>query len=200
MKSKIRSTTIVAFMGVDGSGKSTLIKTLIKKFKKKYKYIKYIHLRPYLFLIDKSTVNSDPHKKKKLTSKFTSLFTILLWLVIYKFFFLCVFRKKNQLVIFDRYAHDLLIDKVRYQFNLSKKYTELILNLFPEPHLWIFLKAPISILENRKKELPQSELKKQIKKYINFSKSKKNSIIVNTNAPIQKNISLIVKNINTILV
>jgi len=200
MISKIRSTTIVAFMGVDGSGKSTLIKKLIKKFKNKYKYIKYIHLRPYLFLIDKSIVNSDPHKKKKLTSKFISLLTILLWLIVYKFFFLFIFRKKNQLVIFDRYAHDLLIDKVRYQFNLSKKYTEFILNLFPEPHLWIFLKAPIGIIVNRKKELSQSELKRQIKKYINFSKSKKNSIIVNTNAPIQKNISLIVKNINTILV
>ena len=51
-------------MGVDGSGKSTLINKLIKSYSKKYKKIKYLHLRPYVFLIDKRTVVSDPHKNK----------------------------------------------------------------------------------------------------------------------------------------
>jgi thymidylate kinase len=49
------SSIIVSFMGVDGSGKSTLIELLRKKLKNKFRKIKYIHLRPYLILLDKST-------------------------------------------------------------------------------------------------------------------------------------------------
>ena len=65
---------------------------------------------------------------------------------------ICSSLKKNQLIIFDRFAHDLLIDKIRYKFNLSNKLSNRILKLFPEPHLWIVLKAPIKTIEKRKKE------------------------------------------------
>lgn len=62
--SQINPTRVISFMGVDGSGKSTLIKQIKKKFKKKIK-IKYLHLRPYIFLTDKRTVIKNPHIKKK---------------------------------------------------------------------------------------------------------------------------------------
>ena len=91
----------------------------------------------------------------------------------YRFYFLINSKKKNNLIIFDRYAHDLLIDKIRYKFNLPKKITKFILDLFPRPHLWIILKAPIKLIEKRKKELPTKELKRQMREYLNFSKKKK---------------------------
>ena len=194
----INSTIIIAFMGVDGSGKSTLIDKLSKKVFKKYNKIKYLHLRPYLFLTDKRTTIINPHIQKKPNSKFLSLLKILLWLFMYKFFFIFKVKKINQLIIFDRYAHDLLIDKVRYKFNLSKKLTNRILKIFPEPHLWIVLKAPIKTIEKRKKELSSRELKKQMKKYINFSVKKKNSLLLDTKISIEKNIILIIKKIRSI--
>ena len=46
---KDRPSIVIAFMGVDGSGKSTLIKQLNKHLKKKYTKIKNLHLRPYFF-------------------------------------------------------------------------------------------------------------------------------------------------------
>ena len=191
----LKSTTVIAFMGVDGSGKSTLIKEITKKFKKKFKIIKYVHLRPYLFLTDKSTIDSDPHAQKKPKSQFNSLLKILMWLFMYRIFFLIKSRKENQLIIFDRYAHDLLIDKTRYRFNLSDKTTKFILSLFPEPNLWIVLKAPIKLIEKRKKELSTKELKRQMKLYINFSNIKKNSLLLNTGKNITNNIALIKKKI-----
>jgi thymidylate kinase len=190
---------VVAFMGVDGSGKSTLVKKLSYHLKNNYKKTKNLHLRPYFFLTDKRTVVSKPHQQKNLRSQTASLFIILTWLFIYRIFFFLNLRKKNQLIIFDRYAHDLLIDKVRYRYNLSEKITKFILSFFPEPHLWIFLKSPIKLIEKRKKELPTKELKRQMKEYSNFFKIKSNVVVVNTSLKIKKNILLIERKMKSIV-
>ncbi|MGA1313188.1 MAG: hypothetical protein ACO3YV_00300 [Pelagibacteraceae bacterium] len=190
------SSIIVSFMGVDGSGKSTLIELLRKKLKNKFRKIKYIHLRPYLILLDKSTVQANPHKSKKTWPILLNFFRILYWLIIYRFFFYLFGNNSNQLIIFDRYAHDLMIDPIRYKFNLPINIAKFILDLFPNPNLWIVVNAPIKVLEKRKKELPTKELKKQIRSYLNFAKQRKNSIVVNTNNSVQSCLSLIIKKIN----
>jgi thymidylate kinase len=190
------SSIIVSFMGVDGSGKSTLIELLRKKLKNKFRKIKYIHLRPYLILLDKSTVQANPHKSKKTWPILLNFFRILYWLIIYRFFFYLFGNNSNQLIIFDRYAHDLMIDPIRYKFNLPINITKFILDLFPNPNLWIVVNAPIKVLEKRKKELPTKELKRQIRTYLNFAKQRKNSIVVNTNNSVQSCLSLIIKKIN----
>ena len=191
------SSIIVSFMGVDGSGKSTLIELLRKKLKNKFRKIKYIHLRPYLILLDKSTVQANPHKSKKTWPILLNFFRILYWLIIYRFFFYLFGNNSNQLIIFDRYAHDLMIDPIRYKFNLPINIAKFILDLFPNPNLWIVVNAPIKVLEKRKKELPTKELKRQIRTYLNFAKQRKNSIVVNTNNSVQSSLSLIIKKINS---
>ena len=192
------SSIIVSFMGVDGSGKSTLIELLRKKLKNKFRKIKYIHLRPYLILLDKSTVQTNPHKSKKTWPILLNFFRILYWLIIYRFFFYLFGNNSNQLIIFDRYAHDLMIDPIRYKFNLPINIAKFILDLFPNPNLWIVVNAPIKVLEKRKKELPTKELKRQIRTYLNFAKQRKNLIIINTNRSVKDSLSRIIKNINSI--
>src|SRR5210317_59676 len=188
---------IVSFMGVDGSGKSTLIKLLTKKLKNKFRKIKYIHLRPYLILLDKSVVKSNPHNSNVTWPILFNFVRILYWLIIYRFYFYLFANNSRQLIIFDRYAHDLMIDPIRYKFNLPNRITKFILNLFPNPTHWIVLNAPIKVLEKRKKELPTRELKKQIRSYLNFAKKRKNSIVVNTSNSIQSSLSLVIKKINS---
>ena len=168
-------------MGVDGSGKTTLS----KKLKKIFKNSKYLHLKPYILLQDRRTVIKNPHKKKK-SSYIVSLLRLLSWLVSYKIFFL---RKNNKkLYIFDRYAHDVLVDPLRYKHNMSNCLTKIVLSLFPTPDLWIFLKPSLNTIKTRKSELTQSESRRQIKEYSNFFKNKNNVLILNTN----KNINLLV--------
>ncbi len=181
---------VISFMGVDGSGKSTLIQKLKKDLKKDFKTIKYLHLKPYLILLDKRNVNRNPHKSKP-KSHLLSFLTLIVWLLQYRIFFFIYGRKTNQLIIFDRYAHDLLIDKIRYRHNLSFSLTKKILYFFPEPHLWIILNVSSRIAEKRKKELSSKELRRQINGYKKFAKDKKNSIMLNNNKNNKKNFFLI---------
>ena len=90
------------------------------------------------------------------------------------------------------------IDNVRYQFNLSQKLTQLLLNFFPEPNLWVHLEASLSKIEKRKKELSRNELKKQLRKYRFFFKNKVNFIKINTNYQLNKNLNLIIGKIKSI--
>lgn len=192
------SSITLSFMGVDGSGKTTLINLLKKKLKKDFSKIRYVHLRPYFFLLDKRETVSDPHKNRIKQFALICFFKIFYWLIIYRIYFIFLSLKKNELIIFDRYAHDLSIDKIRYQFNLSKKLTKLLLNYFPEPNLWVHLEASVKKIENRKKELARAELQKQLKSYRYFFKNKKNSIKINTNYQLKQNLDLIINKIKSI--
>ena len=197
MNSK-NSSIVLSFMGVDGAGKTTLINLLKKKVKKNFSKIRYIHLRPYFLLLDTRNTVSNPHKNKEKSFAIISFFKILYWLIVYRIYFIFLRFKKRELIIFDRYAHDLSIDKIRYQFNLSQKLTKLLLNFFPEPNLWVHLEASISKIEKRKKELPRDELQKQLRNYRYFFKNKKNYIKINTNYQLNKNLNLIIGKINSI--
>ena len=163
----MNSNFIISFMGVDGSGKTTLSKKLEKIFKKS----KYLHLKPYILFQDQRTVIKYPQNKKK-SSFVLSLFRLLSWLISYKVFFLI--DKNKKIYIFDRYAHDILIDPLRYKHSLSLNLTKFILNFFPKPKLWIFLNPSLKTIESRKHELPRNELKRQIRDYLLFFRNKKN--------------------------
>lgn len=188
---KKNSPLIVSFMGVDGSGKTTLAKKLIKFFKNS----KYLHLKPYILFKDLRIVVKEPHKQNK-SGLVISLLRLFSWFISYKVFFLL--NKKKNIYIFDRYAHDIIIDPLRYKHNLSNRTTKFLLNNFPKPDLWIFLKPPIKTLKSRKFELSEQELKHQIKKYSNFFINKKNVLILNTNNKYKILIKKILKKINYI--
>ena len=189
---KLKKNIIVSLMGVDGSGKTTLAKKLNKIFKKS----KYLHLKPYILFQDRRTVIKNPHDQKK-SSATLSLLRLLSWLISYKIFF---YLKKNiKIFFFDRYAHDVLIDPLRYKHNLSETLTKFILKFFPKPNLWIFLNPPLKTIKARKQELPVNELGRQIQDYTQFFKNKKNVIKLNKNFQKEKVVMITKKTISNLI-
>jgi thymidylate kinase len=183
---------ITSIFGVDGSGKTTIAKEL----KKKIKNSQYLHLKPYILIKDKRRVVKNPHNQKQ-NSSILSLFQLIVWLISYRFFF--IINQTSKVYIFDRYAHDILIDPIRYGSNLSKKLTKYILNFFPEPDLWIYLKPSIKTIKSRKIELSDQELKRQMSEYNKFFKNKKNLLVLNTNMKKNKIIYKILKKIKILI-
>ena len=90
---KNNSLLVVAFMGVDGSGKSTIIKNLKSLLNKKYDNIIINHLKPNLFGSNRPIQSSSPHSKA-LRSSLLSLLKIIYWFIIYKIFFFPLSKKK----------------------------------------------------------------------------------------------------------
>ena len=189
---KLKKKIIISFMGVDGTGKTTLAKNLHKKIKKS----QYLHLKPYIIFLDRRTVIKKPHLQKK-SPIILSFINFFSWLISYKIFFFQ--NKNNKIYIFDRYAHDVLIDPLRYKHNLSQRLTRFILTFFPNPDLWIFLNPPVKTIKSRKIELSDSELKRQISGYSIFFKNKKNVLMLDTRIKKNKLIDLISNKISTII-
>jgi len=78
---KLKKKIIISFMGVDGTGKTTLAKNLHKKIKKS----QYLHLKPYIIFLDRRTVIKNLIYKKK--SNYFKFYKFFSWLISYKFFF-----------------------------------------------------------------------------------------------------------------
>lgn len=179
-------------MGVDGSGKTTIAKKLNRTLNNS----KYLHLKPYILFKDRRTVIKNPHNHKKKFFNYSFL-RLISWLISYKVYFYT--RSKNTVFIFDRYAHDILIDPRRYKHSLSVSLTKIILSFFPKPDLWIFLNPPIRTIKFRKQELSDKELKRQISSYISFFKNKKNVLVFKSISSKNKLFKDITKKINNFI-
>ena len=183
---KLKKKIIISLLGVDGSGKTTLAKKLNKIFKNS----KYLHLKPYILFQDRRTVIKKPQNQKKSFFLF-SLLRLLSWLISYKVFFYQ--NKSKKFYIFDRYAHDILVDPLRYKHGLHQGLTKFILYFFPKPNLWIFMNPSIKTVKIRKSELADNEIKRQIRDYLLFFKSQKNVLMLKSNIQKKKLVKIITK-------
>ena len=166
---------LIAFLGPDGAGKTSYINILKKKLIHKNITFTNYHFVPAIFKKKNVVIVKNPHSKKK-RSKFLSFCKLIFMMIKCHFFILIDRLFSKEIIIFDRYAHDILIDPIRYRFNLQQKFTKIILNLFPQPDLWIIVVNKPSVIWKRKKEVKYQILKKQIISYQLFKKKNTNSI------------------------
>jgi thymidylate kinase len=180
-----RYLTTVALLGVDGSGKSSVIAGLEARLHHVAKSVEFRHLRPRLLFGGKGPQGvpvTEPQAKRP-RSRLVSIGKIFAWLA-EEWLSQFVGRASVTLRISDRFYHDLLIDNCRYRYGGPRWIARLIGSLMPQPDLWLLLDAPLDVVRARKQEVSEEETARQLEAYRSFVKTTKNYVIVDAAQPI----------------
>lgn len=171
---------IIAFIGCDGSGKSTLSEKVIKELEEDGSETEYHHQYNYFL---SNTLGKEIRKRKKITRNVVRKgFYYKLWLfVVYPnllFNWLWVkTTKRGRVFVSDRYVYDLMVGwDLQGRLNFLSRF---LLENFPRPDKIFLTDARPEILYKRRAdEYPNMEFcKKKRELYLKFANKKKIKII-----------------------
>jgi len=160
---------LVAILGPDGVGKSTVISGLVNALNLGFwGRHRLFHWRPQTLFRGRDTgINTTPHAKTP-RGMFLSMAYLTAFFLDHWFGYLFVVRpslSRSNLVLFDRYFHDVLVDPRRYRYGGPKWFALFLSYLVPEPDLVVLLDADQQLIFSRKAELPPDEIERQRQTY-----------------------------------
>ncbi len=178
---------MLAILGPDGSGKSTLIDSLESMAWPLFWWkAARFHFRPDLL---GTTADRQPVLQPHLEPPRNSISSVLK-LGYYMADFCAGYLKtirpgliRSRLMIFDRYYHDILVDQRRYRYSGPMWLARLVASLIPQPDLFLILDASDKTIEKRKRELPPAELRRQRIGYRQLAATLPNAILLDCSAP-----------------
>jgi thymidylate kinase len=154
---------LVAILGPDGAGKTTLIEGLKRELSGTFRSIQGFRFRPDIFRRNLPDPEPRPHAKG-LRSRFLSVLKVLYLCVDFGLGYLVYVRSKlirSGLVIFDRYYDDILVDPTRYRYAGPGWLIEFARHIIPRPDITLILDVSEDQILARKAELPREELRRQ---------------------------------------
>lgn len=167
---------IIAFLGTDGSGKTTVMNAVLPEIEKQLGQRFIVrHLRPGLLpplgrlrgvKHEKGWVCTDPHGSKPsgfigsgVRAVYLAIDYILgYWLVVRR----VIMANGIAGWIFDRYAYDMLIDPLRFRIKLPQQVLKMLLAVIPKPDLVICLGGDAKAIYKRKPETTLEEVARQL--------------------------------------
>ena len=174
---------LIAVLGTDGTGKSTLIGRLHSRIAPAFRRVLRFHWAPRLIVPRKNAPpNTHPHAKANRGALLSSCF-LLAVVVDYWIGYLISLRQsraRSGLILFDRYFHDVLIDPRRYRYGGPTWLARGMARLIPSPDLVVILDANERVIGDRKAELPAEEISRQRQKYKELKFSGAERVVINT--------------------
>lgn len=169
----------ICLTGIDGSGKTTLSRALVKDLNSKGIPCEYVYARlnpffskPFiiigeiLFLHNKNRSNdySDySYSKRSAINNHSTLAAIYKYILLSDYFIQICYKiiiplLTNENIVCDRYVYDTVITDLSVDMNYSEKETINLLNkllkIFPRPNLTILIDLPEEIAYSRKNDVP----------------------------------------------
>ena len=190
----------IAFLGADGSGKSTLIERVSTELRESFRQVRYRHLRPGL-LTARGSANAgpvlDPHGKPARGTPGSLLKLLHFWAdyVVGGVLWLYPMRVRSTLVIFDRYYHDLLADPLRYRYGAPLGPARWLGRMVPYPDLSFVLDVPADVLQSRKQEVPLAESERQRHAYIATAAGLPGARVIDASRPVEEVVERILEQV-----
>jgi thymidylate kinase len=203
---------VIAILGVDGAGKSTVINAILPALNAATHNAAVVqHLRPTLLpplarLKGKKNVPAgpvlEPHGSTpsgRLGSLFRLVYLSLDYMIGYWLWTRPKIAKQPTVVIFDRYAYDMAIDPRRFRIGISNRVASWFAALAPKPDLIICLHGSPDVIAARKLELPLEETRRQLAALVDFAGREPCAVLVSTESSIEETRDMVLHSIFKLL-
>lgn len=186
----------LAFLGPDGSGKSSVIERVSAELAQGFRHVDYRHLRPPLFAGDGAAAGTarvvvDPHARPPRGAAGSAAKLLHFWgsYLLGSLFWLYPRRVSSRLVVFDRYCHDILADPRRYRYRATPmlaRLARLLARRLPQPDLIFVLDAAPEVLQARKQEVPPAETARQRQAYLQIAAEFARVQVIDAGQPLER--------------
>ena len=163
---------VIAIIGTDGSGKSTVIKHMMTTLAPAFRRVKGYHWKPELFerKLSENIIVTEPHKEPP-RNTFISLLKLFMYIgqyILGYLFKIQVQKIKSTLIIFDRYYYDIIVDPKRFRMKIPGGVIRFFLHFIPKPDLIFYLQTDAEIALSRKNELTIEEINRQNNEFMSL--------------------------------
>lgn len=192
---------LLAFTGLDGAGKTTVIHHLENLFVETFKKKKVVseYWRPYVIPELKKVANLSSNKddsipleaeEREPRGKLISLIKLGYYVFDYILGALKYLKCRNLggVVLFDRHYLDLIIHPQRFEMNLPKSIFRIAFKLIKKPDLTFFFWASPDVIHSRKVEFSKEEIIKQTELYMQEGSRQKGFYALETNTTIEEEV------------
>lgn len=189
---------VMAILGVDGAGKSTVIEAIRPVLNDATHHALLVrHLRPgFLPALGRLKGGqasggpvTAPHAKAP-SGLVLSLVRLLYLAADYVLGYWLLTRPQiarlPNIVVFDRYAYDMVLDPQRFRISLPSRIIAAVVGLVPQPDLVICLYGSAEEISRRKSELSTEETARQINALMEFAGRTSFAVPVSTGQSIDK--------------
>lgn len=177
----------VAFVGVDGTGKSTVVAEVKKTLLPIVCKIEHRYFRPKVFY-DRAPQKVGnylhPHSLAP-HSNFGSALRAMIWCAENWAGSFLASRNGTVLELYDRYFHDLLVDPRRYRYG-GPRWLVRLLSALVVPDLFVLLDAPPEVSRARKPEFDVAETTRLRVGYLMAVPRRRSVLIVDATQPLEQ--------------
>jgi thymidylate kinase len=193
------SGVVIAVLGVDGVGKSTVINTIAPVLKEAaHGAFSVQHLRPGLLppladLKGKRTGQVGPvlaphgsTPSGPMGSIIRLFYLALDYVLGYWFLLRPKLAKSPAVLLFDRYFYDIMLDPRRFRIGFAGRKLAWFLRLLPKPDIVLCLHASPEVIAFRKQELPLDEISRQVEALRELAHIEPRAILVSTEGRVEE--------------